>query len=100
MLHSRHVAARRPKSSQNGAVRPSRVLAAAAVVALVAGVVLAYFVPFSRDDSYAVSYVGQSDFAGIPWLLLMNTERIIGVGLAWVATLTLAGLVGHRLARR
>jgi ABC-type spermidine/putrescine transport system permease subunit II len=50
----------------------------------------------SGSDSF--TFAVASPDGTLPALLFMTTERTVGAVLVWIATLLIAGVVGHRIA--
>jgi hypothetical protein len=63
----------------------------------VAGLLLVF--PFSGGTESFAFAVASPD-GTLPALLFMTTERTVGAVLVWIASLFVAGVIGHRIARR
>jgi len=70
-----------------------------ALVMAAAGLLLVYAFP-GDGGTFTFGYYGNDDGRGLPLLLFMTTRRVIGAVLVWLATMIVAGVIGHRMATR
>lgn len=63
----------------------------------VAGLLLVF--PFS-SGSESFTFAVASPDGTLPALLFMTTQRTIGAVLVWIASLLVAGILGHRIVAR